>query len=256
MINHRVNFYVDENGSWALNKFAHLLPHEIVARISSLVAPDLRNTEDVLAWSSSPDGLFSTKSTYLAISNFQPSPKRKLIRRVWKWDGPERITAFMWKAAHKSLLTNKERVRRHMAFSATCILCNAAEEALLHCFRDCPRVATIWLHLVDPNITNFFLESNWYSWLLENLGRKQTQEPMSCWPLLFGIALDTFWKSRNESVFSQTISSSQLLFWKIKKQMSAIQMTKGKNTVLRPLLTDGLRERRIAWLAPPLASTP
>ncbi|KAJ6855560.1 hypothetical protein NC651_040268 [Populus alba x Populus x berolinensis] len=38
-----------------------------------------------------------------------------LWKLIWKWNGPERIKAFLWIVAHSSLIQNETKGRRHFA---------------------------------------------------------------------------------------------------------------------------------------------
>lgn len=88
-------------------------------------------------------------------------------------------------------------------------------------------------------------------WMLENLGRKQTHGSMSSWHLFFGVGLDVIWRARNEFVFSQKSSSSQLLLWKIKKRVATIRGLKQRDRVLRPVNSNQEDERLISWKCRP-----
>lgn len=58
-------------------------------------------------------------------------------RCVWHWDGPERIRMFIWLLIQQRILTNAERVRRHLTLDASCHVCGGTVETALHVVRDC-----------------------------------------------------------------------------------------------------------------------
>ncbi|CAN1308034.1 Putative ribonuclease H protein At1g65750 [Linum perenne] len=79
--------------------------------------------------------------------------------KVWKWEGPYRIKSFLWLAVHGRLLTNSERVRRHLATSAACPRCGAASESVAHALRDCPLAAGLQTAQRSINWANTITEA-------------------------------------------------------------------------------------------------
>lgn len=128
---HKVSVYVNPQGNWDMSTLEHLIPNEMIRKISNIIPPRIINEEDRIAWGPSPDGTFSAKSAYEAICNIDASPNGNLFAIIWKWNGPERVKLFLWKAAHKVLMVNAERVRRHLETSATCLGCDSTEETLV-----------------------------------------------------------------------------------------------------------------------------
>ena len=81
-----------------------------------LVQPPSLGGSDVPYWNIAPNGEFSIKTPYDMLSNAINTEDNvnPLFDKVWKWQGPARIRATLWKIAHGRLLTNEERVRRCM----------------------------------------------------------------------------------------------------------------------------------------------
>lgn len=64
---------------------------------------------------------------------------------IWGWKGPQRIRAFLWIIPNGGLLTNCERVRRHLSeWQVNSGLCNNAPESVLHVLRDCFVTSYAW----------------------------------------------------------------------------------------------------------------
>lgn len=124
------------------------------------------------------DGKLAQMVTSLPNLLFWPSisPFRCIIRSlfpcIWKWRGPERIRLLLWKAMHRKLMTNLERMRRHLSSYSTCPLCDQQSESLLHCFRDCQQAATLWMELLRRNNYEFFSNTSLFSWLANNITGK------------------------------------------------------------------------------------
>ncbi|KAL4284582.1 hypothetical protein GQ457_16G022400 [Hibiscus cannabinus] len=55
----------------------------------------------------------------------------------WQLPIPQRIRTFDWAVMRDCLLTNKERVRRHMTVDPNCNFCAHGSEDLIHVLRDC-----------------------------------------------------------------------------------------------------------------------
>lgn len=68
IINNTVADFVDQNGNWNWISFRHLLPNNIILRISSIFPPRQERGEDQLYWAESERGSFTVKSAYHAIS--------------------------------------------------------------------------------------------------------------------------------------------------------------------------------------------
>ncbi|CAN1789669.1 Putative ribonuclease H protein At1g65750 [Linum perenne] len=118
-----------------------------------------------------------------------------LFSKIWKWDGPYRIKLFLWLALHERLMTNVERVRRHLVDSSICPRCGARAETVCHVLRDCPIAIGVWRELGFDTTRSSWRGSvaDWFSNVL--WGDRGT---------LFGVALWMIWKSRNESIFTDS----------------------------------------------------
>lgn len=101
---------------------------------------------------------------------------------------PERVRVFIWLVSHQVIMTNVERVRRHVGDNAICQVCNGAEESILHVLRDCPAMSGIWLRLVPPRRRHEFFAKTLLEWLFENLGAGSDRQDTG-WSTLFSIAI-------------------------------------------------------------------
>ncbi|KAJ9186725.1 hypothetical protein P3X46_002268 [Hevea brasiliensis] len=107
---------------------------------------------------------------------------------VWKWKGPERIKYFMWLAIKDRLLTNHERLRRHLCVVDSCDICLSRVESGLHVLRDCVMASYIWTHFVPRNDWAEFFSSN---------------TDIRNWPFLFGFICWSIWGRQNCSLFGE-----------------------------------------------------
>ncbi|XP_019161388.1 PREDICTED: uncharacterized protein LOC109158023 [Ipomoea nil] len=65
-------------------------------------------------------------------------------KEIWRIKVPNKICRFIWMAKHKWLMTNIERKRRGFTIDARCPNCDALEEDVQHCIRDCTKAMEIW----------------------------------------------------------------------------------------------------------------
>lgn len=60
--------FVDGNGNWQWESFAHLLPNHIILRVASVIPPNFTRGDDQLFWAESNKGIFMVKAAYTTMS--------------------------------------------------------------------------------------------------------------------------------------------------------------------------------------------
>lgn len=175
---------------------------------SLLLNPPSGGSPDLPCWSLSTDGLFSLKSAYgvAAEEPMDSSIQDPIFDSIWKWDGPKRYQAFLWKVAHERLLTNAERVRRHMALEDVCPRCGNCPETDMRVLRDCEEIQEFWRRVVHPDHISRFLSVGLDGWLSFNLGSSNVGQVEVDWRLFFGVAIYDLWRDRNRLVFNNLSS--------------------------------------------------
>ncbi|GMI79291.1 hypothetical protein like AT3G09510 [Hibiscus trionum] len=103
---------------------------------------------DRIGWKGEKSGSFSVKSAYFRLTGFGMVQGVNVWSTIWKLQLPQRIHTFVWLSLRDSLLTNANRVRRHMAASPCCGLCYNGYKDLTHALRDCLRVKEVWNQVV------------------------------------------------------------------------------------------------------------
>ncbi|KAE8736080.1 Detected protein of unknown function [Hibiscus syriacus] len=87
---------------------------------------------------------FSTKSAYARCS----PPVEHAVGSIWSllasYKGLPRVKSLLWLICKNKLLSNEERVRRHMANHSACSICGATVESVSHIFRDCVIARAVW----------------------------------------------------------------------------------------------------------------
>ncbi|CAN1792527.1 Putative ribonuclease H protein At1g65750 [Linum perenne] len=194
----RVADFVIGDEGWDLEKLNKLLPSDIVEQVVGRSPPRDDLGPDIWVWGYNHDGRFTVKSAYNMITA-QNAPRTGINwDKVWKWEGPYRIKSFLWLAVHGRLLTNSERVRRHLATSAACPRCGAASESVAHALRDCPLAADSWNHTGFDGSDRVW-RGPVADWVMNGL--------LSAKGLLFGVTAWMIWKNRNEVIFSNSSAS-------------------------------------------------
>ncbi|KAJ1381506.1 Reverse transcriptase zinc-binding domain [Sesbania bispinosa] len=141
-----------DQDTWNWNTLNHSLSPEALQHLSSIPPPSLDTGPDKPVWKLEGNGEFSLKSafTFLQQIDDNNSSQDPIFNHIWKWQGPPRITTFIWKLIHGRLLTNLERSHRGMATDDSCHRCSSAPESIMHVIRDCPIVFEFWETIIEP----------------------------------------------------------------------------------------------------------
>ncbi|KAL4273846.1 hypothetical protein GQ457_13G009080 [Hibiscus cannabinus] len=125
---------------------------------------------------------------------------------------PERIRGFLWLSIQDKLLTNVIRFKSHLTCNTSCSICVAPSESLLHIFRDCPSICTLWSHLLRIHISPDFFLLPLGMWLVRGLRSNSICElTAGPWNMMFATLLWLSWKRRNAFVFSGIKEDSSTL---------------------------------------------
>lgn len=131
---------------------------------------------------------------------------------IWKWDGPNRYRAFLWKIAHGKLLTNAERSHRGMTIDSQCPRCQDGPKTIMHTLQDCDDVRGLWESIVDEEQLSKFFSLGLYSWLAWNVSFAKMNLVHIPWNTLFGVLVYDLWCDRNNLVFNRnSVLGSSLL---------------------------------------------
>ncbi|CAL8129782.1 unnamed protein product [Prunus armeniaca] len=134
---------------WNIQKLLQALQPEAVMQIISIHVDVDGNIPDTCIWGPSSNGVFSVKTAYELSARFNEvtgSP----WKFIWNLKIPPRVKMFTWLLTQKKILTNVQRVRRHLSRDPSCPLCHYHEESLQHLFISCPRVLALWRSFYLP----------------------------------------------------------------------------------------------------------
>lgn len=105
---------------------------ELKDRISHFT---ILQSPDQLTWQWRPNGLFSVKSIYLALTD--GGTRDPGLDTIWKLYIPLKVKVFCWLALKKRLPTTDLLVKRGWAGNTTCALYGAKDESVDHLFTRC-----------------------------------------------------------------------------------------------------------------------
>lgn len=192
---------VDSNGQWEWTKLSNL-NHYSMLPLADIFFPRNDSDEDLVIWNKSASGLFPTSSAYTHLEEDQLGSKDCLWDNVWKWEGPQRIETFLWRAAHGRLFTNFARYCRNMKEDPSCHCCPGLEESVSHVLRDCNQAKRVWYLLVGRDKWRGFQAGPMATWISNNLRRGYGEQWQQDWFLFFGVAAWHIWLRRNECIFN------------------------------------------------------
>ncbi|XP_057419026.1 uncharacterized protein LOC130713258 [Lotus japonicus] len=186
---------------WRVADFQHLIPAHNFAEILAMSPPSDVVGQDRIVWGLTSNGLFSSKSAYEARARSDAGDVSLPWSRVWKWDGPFKVSNFLWRTLNNGIWVNNRRWQSHLTEDALCPLCQEEPETTLHLFRDCCRVRPLWQQHVRPSMQASFFECDFRPWLLNNLQNDSLQPLSSGIFLNFGLLLWSIWSWRSKFVF-------------------------------------------------------
>ncbi|KAL4362548.1 hypothetical protein GQ457_04G039580 [Hibiscus cannabinus] len=135
---------VDADGDWDWSRLSSCLPSETLAKIATVPPSRIDMGSDNLGWRWEDNRKFMTKSAYEALREAGELNGEVHWRQIWKMSIPQRIRMFFWLVFHERLLTNTERVRRHLSDYVRCSVCNNGSETIEHALRLCSKARRVW----------------------------------------------------------------------------------------------------------------
>ncbi|XP_058183911.1 uncharacterized protein LOC131301566 [Rhododendron vialii] len=132
------------NGEWHWPRARNRTIQQIQTSTPTLTLGD---GDDLITWSISSTGLYSTKHTWEAIRN--KSPKVRWSSFVWYSQNVSKWAFILWVACLKRLATRDRLKRWGMQIDSLCILCSQTEESAAHLFSDCHFSRQIWESILN-----------------------------------------------------------------------------------------------------------
>ncbi|KAL4275708.1 hypothetical protein AHAS_Ahas20G0134200 [Arachis hypogaea] len=144
---------VYRDGVWHLERIYSFIPMDLREDILSLVHISASSRDLGWSWEHT---LYSAKQGYLWLIQNKLNWDRN-INWLWLWKArvPEKLRLLVWLCLHDAVPTQYLRFRRHLSSSSLCTRCNQLPETILHCFRDCEVVRSVWVSLDFSDVCFF-----------------------------------------------------------------------------------------------------
>lgn len=123
--------------------------------------------------------------------------------KLWKLRLPQRIRFFLWLVFRDRLMSNTNRVLRHLIQDPSCSVCGAQEEDVEHILRSCPAAILVWKKFPWITDTELFAKPL-QDWLVYNLNERN-QTWMEDWFMAFATTLWWIWRWRNMRCFNTNV---------------------------------------------------
>jgi hypothetical protein len=129
---------------------------------------------DQLMWPSSKEGIYTVKSGYNLLKNWQdnsqigstnPNPLNQEWKKLWALPTIPRHKALLWRIINNAIPTRSNLSHRGIHCSILCPRCMQKEETINHLFMECDRARIIWFRS-KLGITFNTNHRNFVDWLL------------------------------------------------------------------------------------------
>ncbi|CAA7040260.1 unnamed protein product [Microthlaspi erraticum] len=232
---------------WDLQRIIPYTSEETRLEMAAVVVNLNAGRSDTISWGETADGRFTVSSAYRLLSRdeyFKPNMSN-FFRRVWRIRAPERVRVFLWLVSNYGIMTNQERLRRHMSDTGICQVCKAGVESTLHVLRDCPAMSGIWRRIVPRGKQRIFFAIPLLDWLYANLS-EEAETGFGPWSTMFAVSAWWAWKWRCGNIFGDN------RLWKDRVKFVKEYAREVHQVMLR---SDNRRvvtreERLISWLPP------
>ncbi|KAL4312838.1 hypothetical protein GQ457_01G036830 [Hibiscus cannabinus] len=192
---------VSVHGNWDWERLEAVLPREKLELIAAVQPPRSDAGLDRPGWRWEEKRNFSASSAYGYLFHGLDFGNGDTWKRVWKIAVPQRVRMFIWLTFHNRLLTNVERVCRHVATSESCEICNNGQEDIDHVLRSCTVAKGVWTRLLPPARCESFFGLPFPEWLHLNLFDRSFYIADDEWGVRFAITCWLLWKRRCRLLF-------------------------------------------------------
>ncbi|CAL9020979.1 unnamed protein product [Prunus brigantina] len=130
------NFF--KEGWWDIAKLRAVLDEVMVQKITCFPVGFGGNSQDAQIWKPTSNGIFTVKSAFQLIHGGSIW-SNMCWKGLWSMSIPPKLKVFLWLVFQGKILTNEQRVRRHLAVESSCSVCGWHSETIIHTLRDCGR---------------------------------------------------------------------------------------------------------------------
>ncbi|KAK8550128.1 hypothetical protein V6N12_038858 [Hibiscus sabdariffa] len=173
------------------------LPEVVLDHLAATPPPLPHLGEDVLGWRWDAKREFRVSSAYSVLMQDGARIRNSKWTRIWSLKVPQRVKVFLWITAHQRLLTNVERVRRHIASSDMCGLCLSEPEDIDHVLRRCEKAKDLWRNVLGREVAASLDSLPFEEWLHGNISCRLPEIiDRADWDMEFAIYVWLLWKLR------------------------------------------------------------
>lgn len=113
----------------------------------------------------------------------------------WKLNVPNNIKMFVWRACHNLLPTKANLLKQKVINSASCPICNLAEETVEHIVWSCPSASDVW-SCGPIKIQKSACYNRNFAQQFEDLIRRYDQQELE----IFAVVARRIWMRQNDLV--------------------------------------------------------
>ncbi|CAN1805656.1 Putative ribonuclease H protein At1g65750 [Linum perenne] len=168
--------YCNVKGEWDIQKLQHILTPHMLKEVVGMTPPLAGLGNDNPVWGFEPDGKYTVRTGYRLAKDITEDGGDDIWQIAWKWELPQRVRQFLWIALHGRLLTNAERVRRHLTGTGSCSFCYSAPETDEHLLRTCQFARQVWIKLFTTSGSTHFFTTPLRDWWKSNITFKHLTE--------------------------------------------------------------------------------
>ncbi|KAK8575522.1 hypothetical protein V6N12_063193 [Hibiscus sabdariffa] len=118
-------------GDWDWDHLQGWLSATTLERLAACPIPKNSFGDDFSGWRWKDNRCFTVGSAYDYLVVGGTRQRNSQWKLIWSLKVPHRVRVFMWLVAHRKLLTNEERVCRHLAISAAYSICGEGLRILI-----------------------------------------------------------------------------------------------------------------------------
>jgi hypothetical protein len=211
--------------------------------------------EDFLSWQGTKDGIYSVKSGYQAIMEWQnnnqtqsssthneDNPKWK---KLWKLFVPPKQLHLIWRILNNAIPVKEKLFNRGIKCVPLCTYCNNSVETIDHIFLECDWVKKVWfasLLTINFEHVKFTKFQDWFDYMVQESKNEDLQTIST---LLYSI-----WQARNDREFNGKNVPPTDMMQRAMQTLHEFQANQGSRAMRNPTETEKTRND-ISWSLPP-----
>ncbi|XP_056857302.1 uncharacterized protein LOC130506635 [Raphanus sativus] len=200
-----------DNGGWILPNARSDRQLEVITYLSTR---SLNDYKDEIEWWPGNQRQMSYKTGALYDLLRPPAPAVAWHKEVWFSGGIPKHMFLVWLMVRNRCPTRDRILSWGLLTDSRCLLCNAADESIAHCFFDCNFAWEIWKPIATK--CNFTSLRQWSVLLAQLKGHPSNRVQKTLLLLCWQATLYTLWTERNNRLHNSRFTSSQGLIAQIK----------------------------------------